>query len=286
MSFSSFSYRIFGNLSHSIKPYFLDVKENLHKANMGYTLEEYLSMSLFIVAFTFVAETSILAFVFGILLNDVLVSLLLSFTLAGAISAGIFFFFYTYPGTLVKHRQNNIKKILPFAASYMATIASSKISPFMMFKTMGKFKEYGYISREAEQIVKDVEVFGMSVSTAIKKEAKRTPSREFAELLWGVNNMILSGGNLADFLQEKSETFMSDYRRRIRKYSQDLSLYVEIYLTLIITGSIFFIVLTSVISTMSADLSTVMIQSFIVFLLLPMLSIGFMVIIKSSSPLE
>lgn len=285
MSYASISYKIFGDTAHSLKPYFLDVRENLHKANIAYTLEEYLSISLFTVMITFIIETAVLSFIFGLFL-DIFVSIILSFTLAVIISIGIFFFFYTYPGTLLKHRQNQIKKVLPFATSYLATIASSRISPFMMFKTLSKFKEYGYIAREAEQIVRDVEIFGMSVSTAIKKEAKRTPSKEFGELLWGINSMMISGGNMADFLMDKSQQFMADYRRRIRKYAQDLSLYVEIYMTLIITGSIFFIVLTSVISSLSADISTIMIQSFIVFLLLPLLSIGFIIIIKSTSPLE
>ncbi len=285
MSYVSVAYKLFGGVSRSIRGSFLDVRENLHKANIAYTIEEYISIALFTVMLTFVLETIMLSFIFGLIIEP-LGAVMLAFTLSTMISGALFFFFYTYPKTLVKHRRSQIRKVLPFASSYLATIASSKISPLLMFKTLSGFKEYGYISKEAEQIVKGVEIFGMNVSTAIKKEAKRTPSKEFSELLWGINSMLTSGGNLADFLHDKSETFMSDYRRRIRKYSQDLSLYVEIYLTLIITGSIFFIVLSSVISTLAGGASTILIQSFIVFLLLPMLSIGFIVLIKSSSPLE
>jgi flagellar protein FlaJ len=285
MSFTSFAYNVYGDLSRSIKPYFIDVKDNLHKANLNYTLEEYLSIMLLSVSIAFFLETLLLAFFFGLFLGP-LVAVILAFTLAASMSAGMFFFFYSYPGTLVKHRRSQIKKVLPFAISYLATIASSRISPFLMFKTLGRFKEYGFLSKEAESIVKDVEVFGMNVSTAIKKEARRTPSKEFSDLLWGINGIITSGGDLAQYLHSKSESYMIDYRRRIRKYSQDLSLYVEIYLTLIITGSIFFLVLTAVISTISGGTEVILIQSFIVFLLLPLLSAGFIVIIKSVSPLE
>jgi flagellar protein FlaJ len=96
--------------------------------------------------------------------------------------------------------------------------------------------------------------------------------------------MMTSGGNLALYLKEKSEEYMNDYRRRIRKYSQDLSLYVEMYLTLIITGSIFFIVLSSIISSISAGLGTIVLQSLIVFILLPLISIGFIFLIRSANP--
>jgi len=129
-----------------------------------------------------------------------------------------------------------------------------------------------------------VELFGMTASSAIKKQARITPSNEFKELLFGINTMLLSGGNLGMFLKEKSEEYMNDYRRRIRKYSQDLSLYVEMYLTLIITGSIFFIVLSSIISSISAGLGTIVIQSLIVFIMLPLISVGFIFLIRSANP--
>src|SRR3989338_3089015 len=129
-------------------------------------------------------------------------------------------------------------------------------------------------------------MFGMTFFSAIRKEAKRTPSRDFKDLLYGINTVSSTGGDLTTFLKQKSEEYLNDYRRRIRKYSQDLSLFVEIYLTLIITGSIFFIVLSSIMSTLSGGIGTILIQTFVVFILIPLLSIGFIILIKSMSPLE
>ena len=149
-----------------------------------------------------------------------------------------------------------------------------------------KFKEYGEIAEESKNISRYVDTFGMPFSSAIKKEAKKTPSKDFSELLWSINTIVSSGGDLTGFLKSKSEEFMNDYRRRIRKYSQDLGMYIEIYLTLIITGAIFFIVLSSIIASISGGLSTILIQSFVVFILLPFLSIGFVLLIKAASPTE
>jgi len=197
----------------------------------------------------------------------------------------LFFLFYSYPTTAAKNRNTKIKKMLPFSVSYMATVASSNVPPLIMFKILSAFKEYGELAKEAESIVRDVEMFGMTTLAAIKKQAKITPSKDMRDLLFGVNTMIMTGGDLRIFLKEKSEELMNDYRRRIRKYSQDISLYVEMYLTLIITGSIFFIVLSSIISTISAGLGTIMVQTFVVFILLPLLSIAFIVLIKSTNPM-
>ena len=283
MGYVELSYRLFGGVVRHVKPNFLDIKEELRKANISYTLEEYLSIALFTTAVTFVIEATMLSFIFGLLVSPT-IAVILALTLSMTISGVLFFLFYSYPTTASKSRGNKIKKVLPFSVSYMATIARSNVPPITIFKTLSEFKEYGELSKEAENIVRDVEFFGMTTSAAIKKQAKITPSKEFRDLLYGINTMITSGGNLGSYLKDKANELMGDYRRRIRKYSQDLSLYVEMYLTLIITGSIFFIVLSSIISTISAGLGTIMVQTFVVFALLPLLSIGFIILIRATSP--
>ncbi|KHO47578.1 MAG: hypothetical protein QT00_C0002G0232 [archaeon GW2011_AR5] len=283
MSYAGVSYRLFGNLVRYAKPYFLDIKEELRQANISYTLEEYLSIALFTTVVTFIIEATMLSFIFGLLVTPI-IAVILAFTLSMTISGILFFLFYSYPKTASKSRGNKIKKILPFSVSYMATIARSNVPPIIIFKTLSEFKEYGELSKEAENIVRDVELFGMTTAAAIKKQAKITPSKEFRDLLYGINTMITSGGNLGSYLKDRSNELMGDYRRRIRKYSQDLSLYVEMYLTLIITGSIFFIVLSSIISTISAGLGTILVQTMVVFLLLPALSIAFIILIRATSP--
>lgn len=284
MSYASLSYNLFGGFTKILKPYFLDIKEDLRKANLNYTLEEYLSVAFFTTAATFLLEAVLLSFLFGLFVSP-LIALILAMTLSLTLSGMLFFLFYSYPATASKNRNNKIRKMLPFSVSYMATVASSNVPPIVIFKILSAFKEYGELAKEAETIVRDVEMFGMTTLAAIKKQAKITPSKEMRDLLFGVNTMIMTGGDLGIFLKEKSEEFMNDYRRRIRKYSQDISLYVEMYLTLIITGSIFFIVLSSIISTISAGLGTIMVQTFVVFILLPLLSVAFIVLIKSTNPM-
>lgn len=284
MSYASLSYGIFGGFTKNLKPYFLDIKEDLRKASLNYTLEEYLSIAFFTTAVTFLLEAVLLSFLFGLFVSPI-IAVILAMTLSLTLSGMLFFLFYSYPTTAAKNRNSKIKKLLPFSVSYMATVARSNVPPIVMFKIISAFKEYGELAKEAENIVRDVEMFGMTTLAAIKKQAKITPSKDMRDLLFGVNTMIMTGGDLGIFLKEKSEELMNDYRRRIRKYSQDISLYVEMYLTLIITGSIFFIVLSSIISTISAGLGTIMVQTFVVFILLPLLSIAFIILIKSTNPM-
>jgi len=283
MTYADFCFRIFGSMSKSLSIYFSDMKKDIYKSGLTYTVDEYLSIAFFTTMMTFVLEVIILSFAFGFFVGPML-SVLMGLLLSIAISGALFFMFYSYPTTIAKTKESKIRKVLPYAVSSLATISSSKVPPFVFFKTLSSFKEYGEVAEESKNIVRDVELFGMTTSAALKKQAKRTPSKEFRELLWSINTIMSSGGDLTTFLKQKSEEYMNDYRRQIRKYSQDLSLYVEIYLTLIITGSIFFIVLSSIISAISVGIENVLIQSFIVFILLPLLSIGFIILIRSASP--
>ncbi|MBI2232473.1 MAG: type II secretion system F family protein [Candidatus Aenigmarchaeota archaeon] len=286
VSYVSVSHKFFGGLSRYLKGYFLDIQDDLQMANIPYTLEEYLSVAVFTTAATLLIEAALFGFIFGLLNFSIIVNMLLSFTLAATVSGLLFFLFYSYPITKAKTRGNKIKKLLPFAVAYLAAMSSSKLPPITMFKTLSQFKEYGTVSEEANNVVQDVEAFGMNFSTALKRQAKRTPSAELRELIWGINTVSSSGGDLTSYLSQKSDEYMNDYKRKIRKYSQDLSLFVEMYLTLVISGAIFFIVLSSVVSSISGDITTIIIQTFVVFILLPLISLGFIVLVKSISPLE
>ena len=284
MTLQSVSYRVFGGYAKKAAMYFPDVQEELQKANMTYTLEEWLALSGFFTASTFIVEMMIFSFIFGLLSIQPLMAVFLSLTLSGSIAGGMLFLFYSYPGAQAKAREVNIRKVLPFAVSYLSSIATKDAPPIFFFRTLSQFDEYGEVAKDCRTIVRDVEVFGMSLHSAIKRRANSTPSKEFKELLWGINNVYASGGNINDYVSGKSNDLMADYRRRIKKYAQDLSLFVEIYLTLIIVGAMFFVVLSSIMAAITSGAETAAIQSFIVFIILPLLSVGFMMLMKSISP--
>jgi len=283
-SYSRFCYRWFGEYVRTFRDYFIDLHQDLVLAGLNFTLDEYLSMALFTALLTFVCENITLAFIFG-LIFELPVALTLSLFLAAALSTMIFFLFYSYPATLAKKKARDIDRVLPFATTYMASVAAGKIEPYYLFSTVGSFREYGEVARRFSNIARNIRFFGMNAVDAIRREAQRVPSKSFRELLWGIVATLMSGGDLRSYLKDRSELYMAEYRRSIQKYSQDLSLFTEIYLTLVITGSIFFIVLTSIMAG-TAGLEIVTLQSVIVFVFLPLISVAFIILTKLRSPVR
>ena len=270
--------------------YFKDIKRDLKRADINISLKEYIGIAIFSSILTFIFTLPSVSIIVGILVggvNGLISGLIAGFFISLFLSTGVFMSFYVYPSIKVSSRKKKIKHTLPFATLYLSTIAGTGTPPAAMFKLLANFKEYGEVSKEAEKISRDVHSFGADISSALRRAADRTPSEEFRELLWGMNNIISSGGDLRTFLRENSEQFMNEYRRDLDKFSKTLSVLVEIYITLIVVGSVFLIVLSSIMSPLGINTFVLIsIQIGGIFVFLPLASIMFIIMIKGVSPLS
>ena len=285
--FKKLSFRFFGKALEPYLHYFESIKPDLQHANIPLSLREYVYTMFFILLMIFLIELPLIVIISVLLIKSALAAFVFSITAVILIEVGVFFLFYTYPSYTAKQRRRSIESSLSFATTYMATIASSGAPPSTMFKVLGKFKEYGEISKEAEKINRDVEAFGMDLVSAIRKTASRTPSTELKELLWGLDTVLTTGGNVGDYLHEKSRSFMAEYRRRLERYSQTLSLLIEVYLTVILVGSIFFVIMSALMSIFGGGETNIFMsfmQFVIIFIVLPLVSTGFIVLIRAISP--
>ena len=285
-SLKEISFKFFGRSLEPFVGYFDSIKPDLLRANIGLSLQEYVYIMFFVILATFIVEFPFIVIITSVLLQDALTAFLMSFTLTVLIVIVMFFVFYTYPSMSAGKRRKDIDTALSFATTYMATIATSGAPPITMFKVMASFKEYGEVSSEMGKIYRDVEAFGMDLVAAIRKTASRTPSEELKELLWGLETVLTSGGNIGEYLHAKSRLFISEYRRRLEKYSQTLSMLIEVYLTVVLIGSIFFIIMSALMSIIGGTQNVFMmfLQFAVVFIVLPFTSIGFIFLVKSISP--
>lgn len=277
------SCRLFGRIVESYSDYFDTLRTQLKYAKMKYTTEEYVSTLIFLSLISFTVVIMAGSFYITLTTTRAFYSYTLSIILSFAAAGGVFFTGYYYPNMKAKGIQSRIDKSLPFTAIYMATVASSDINPSEVFKIVSL--KGGVIGKECEKVYRDIHMLGMDASTAITKAANRTPSAKFSEMLWGMLSVIKRGGDLGEYLSDKSKEFMADYRRSLADYSKQISFYTEIYITLIIVGTLFFIILSSIMSPLIGG-DILLMQTFLVFFFIPMISTGFLVLLKSLSPSE
>ncbi len=275
------SLKLFGGVVRPYGDYFDTLKERLRQADMKYSAEEYVSVALFFSLIVFIVVMLLCSFYITMTTAYVFYSYTLSIILSFGSTAVTFFMVYYYPGIKAKNIQHRINKDLPFSAIYMATVASSNIQPSEMFKILSTKK--GEVGKECGKIYRDIHMLGMDISTALTKAANRTPSTRLGEILWGMLSVITKGGDLGAYLSDKAKELMSQHRRSLNDYSKQISFYTEIYITLIIVGTLFFIVLSSIMSPLVGG-DILLVQTFLVFFFIPLVSIGFIVLLKGISP--
>ncbi len=282
--------RLGGDVATRIQSFFPDLGNDLVLADIGLTLNEYLSVALLSSAIAFAVTTPFISMIVGLTtgtLVGVLSGLIMGLFVGVFTAVAVFMGFYLYPSLMVGERRSNLENNLPFATMYLATIAGTGTPPAAIFDLLGDFDEYGEVSEEAEHISRDIYTFGAGTTEALRSAAQRTPSDKFKELLWGINSIITTGGDLRSYLREKSESFMTDYRRSLDEFTDTLSLLVEMYITLVIVGSVFLITISTIMSTLGGNTGLIVaIQIFTVIILLPLSAIMFIVIVKGVSPLE
>ncbi len=276
-------------LAKHIEPHlnlFIDLKKDLKKSGMRKTLVEYLSTSIFTCIILFIVELPLFSLIYSLLNLGFLFSFFMAITTSLVICVFFFLLFINYPKFIIRDKTRSAERSLPFAGIYLSTIASSGLPPHRIFEIFSQFKEYGEVSEEIKRIVTDMKMFGLNVYDALERAIERTPSKELRDLFWAILSTLKAGGNLSVYLSEKSKTFLDNYRRRLNEFSHSLAIYLEIYLTALVLGTIFFLILTSIMSgfTGIVAVNVIFIQFFLVFLFVPLISIAFIILIKTGSP--
>jgi archaellum biogenesis protein FlaJ (TadC family) len=276
-------------LSKHLDPHlelFSDLKKDLKRSGMQKTLEEYLSSSIFICMILFIIELPVFSLIFAFLGLDFLFSIFMAITTSLFISILFFLLFINYPKFIIRDRSRSVERNLPFAGIYLATISSSRLPPHKIFEIFSRFKEYGDIAYEVRRIVADMQMFGLNIYDSLEKAVDRTPSRDLRDLFWSILSTLRAGGDLTIYLREESRSFLDNYRRRLNEFSHSLAVYLEIYLTALVLGTIFFIILTSVMSGFTGIIGTniIYIQFFLIFMFVPLISIAFIILIRTASP--
>lgn len=279
------AFRLFGQLSEKISHFFPDTRRDLRMARFKTSFQEYLSTALLNCFILFIVGLPTLSFVLSFIFKTFLFGFITALTVSIILVTILFYFYLIYPGLVARNRAKEMEKNLPFATLYLSTVSGSKLPLHKTLEIFSKFSGYGEIAQEVDLINQDMKMFGFDVNTALERAVERSPSRDFKELLWGILSTVRSGGDLAKYLKEKSKNFIDEYRRRLYEFSHTLTVYIEVYLTAIVLGAIFFTILTSIISGIGgAPSNIIVLQFFLIFLFLPLISILFIYLIKATAP--
>lgn len=279
---------IFGGVVGIYPDYFTPLKDVVDKSDIKILPDSYISIMTGVSFF-------VAAVVFSVLLVEAAIfNISLLWTVLGSIILPLTAFFvtfsafYVYPFLTISGKQRDIEANLPFGINHMSAIASSGVPPEKAFELLAEFGEYGALSKECEDIVKEVKVFGEDVTTAIRKVAIKTASPNFKEILYGILSTIESGGNLKAYLNEMAKLALFNYQLKRKKYIETLSTYADIYTAILIAAPLFLIAVLAVMNIVPGSqfggfsIDTVMFIG--IYVGIPLLNLAFLAFVSLTQP--
>jgi archaeal flagellar protein FlaJ len=259
----------------------LQVKGPLERARIKIYPQTYISLMLLAVIFTIPVSVLgvVLALLTGVLPLLILVPVPI-FVVAG---------FMAMPLSNASDRSANLEREMPFAAAYVSVMASGGIAPYSSFKRMCDVDLMPTMRKEARDIIKDVEIFGIDPLSALESAAKKTPSDIFKDFLGGYTSTVIIGGDIGHFLERKAEDIFKTRAMRVKAAAERLGMLLETFIIVMVMMSLCFYILFAVQqiqggATTNNDISTYSGVLLYTFIFTPLLSMLFIYMAHSLQP--
>lgn len=154
------------------------------------------------------------------------------------LAPAVFFGTLYYPALIARGRKTRIDLDLPYAVTYMEAL-STTVTLYSLFRHVFEAEAlYGEVSRECGMIVRDVEIFGEDLPTAMRRLQEVTPSENFADLLNDLALVYRTGGNMKDFFDSRSDSYREIAKQELEATLQIMEMLAEVYVTVFVAGPI------------------------------------------------
>ena len=303
-SYQRLCFKILGERMKKKRGDYVQLRNNLIRARITVPFEAYLA-SAYITAFIVGISTAVILGLFAYLLRipemitykgtlpDALLELsdyrliigtVLAVFLSLLIFGGLTYVtFLVYPSIRAGERRRNLDATLPYAINYITAMSTAGITPAEVFKLLGESPIYGESAVEARFIVREIEIFGKDLTDAIRIVAGVTPSDRMKEFLQGAVAAISAGTNLTDYYRNKAAQYSIENRQQQKIFLETLGLIAESYVTALVAGTLFLIILQSIMSIISGEVSPLFLYV-VIYLIVPFGSIMFVILISSMTP--
>lgn len=303
-SYERFSFKLLGERAKRRREEFLQLRNNLLRGRIGTPFEAYLAtawVSSFLGGFLAAAILGLVSFLFRIpemveykgtlpafmySMGDyrLVAGTILTFILALLVFGGIIYLiFMVYPSIVAGERRRNIDATLPYAINYVTAMSTAGITPAEVFSLLGESPIYGESSVEARYITREVRVFGKDLIDAIRIVSTITPSDRMKEFLQGAVASISAGSNLTEYFRNKAQQYTLENRQSQKLFLETLGLIAESYVTALVAGTLFLIILQSIMSIIGGDTNPFLLY-IVIYLIVPFGSIMFVILIDSMTP--
>lgn len=198
----------------------------------------------------------------------------------GILTAGFGYLFrWQLPASTASVRAQGIEEGLPRTAAFMYALSRGGMEFPKILRTLAENRGvYGEAANEMNIAVREMDLFGRDMITALRRMARRTPSGQFKTFAENMTSILQSGSDLPMFFKEQYERFREEQSERQEEVLELLATIAEMYVTVLVAGTLFLITILLVFGLLLAD--TLMLLSLMIYLLIPLGNAGFALILQ------
>ncbi len=270
------SFRFFGRMAPAFLKNVFEFEGYLKRANMRIYPETYVSLMFFAAFLTIpISVAGVILFYFTQLMPLVFL-----------VPAPLFVMivFMITPMSRAGERSTKLEREMPFAATYVAVMASGGIPPYTSFKRLGEADLLPAMSQEARSLIRDVEIFGVDPLTAMQRSAKGNPLDIYREFVGGYASTVIIGGDITSFLETKAAELFKTRAARVRAAAERLGMLLESFIIVMVLMSLCFYILFSVESIYSTGMSMYSGIILYTYVFTPLLSFVFIYLAHGMQP--
>ena len=201
-------------------------------------------------------------------------------SILGLITGGLAYTMrWQLPSSDAEVRRRGIEEGLPRTTAFMYALSRGGMEFPEILRTLGNNDEvYGETAREMNIAVREMDLFGRDMITALRRMSHRTPSEQFKTFSENLTSILQSGSDLPTFLKEQYERFRDEEKERQDEVLELLATIAEGYVTVLVAGMLFFITILLVFGLTTTD--TLWILQLIIYLIMPLANAGFAVFLQ------
>lgn len=270
------SFRFFGRIAPVFLKNVFEFEGYLKRANMRIYPETYVSLMLFAAFLTLPVSIAAIMIVYFLQLMPAIFLVPAPFF--------VMIVFILAPMSKAGERSSKLEREMPFAATYVAVMASGGIPPYTSFKRLGEADLLPSMSQEARSLIRDVEIFGVDPLTAMQKSAKANPLDIYREFVGGYASTVIIGGDITSFLENKAAELFKTRAARVRSAAERLGMLLETFIIVMVLMSLCFYILFSVESIYSTGMSMYSGIILYTYVFTPLLSFVFIYLAHGMQP--
>jgi len=180
------------------------------------------------------------------------------------------------PRSHAELRRRGINEGMPRTVAFIYALSRGGMSVPEVLRTLARNRAvYGHGADELSVAVREMDLFGSDIITAVRRVSERTPSDQFKTFAENLASVLQSGQRLDVFLNEQYERYRDEAQDRQDELLELLATIAEVYVTVFVAGTLFLMTILLVFGLTTTQ--TINFLRLLAYLMIPLGNVLFIV---------